>query len=307
MNQVVGVVQLVLNLVVIAGVLLVAGQVLAQLLALSRARAGDYQGAERWYGLTLGQRARQFGQGNIAVAQIYAGELEAAELRLRQVFDYARRHRDGRMERTTLINLGACLIAQRRLQEAAPLLAWVARDQRARPKQRAAALYNLAWISFLEFDFEAADRGLAAARMEAPRGTQSLAILYELLAGRLATRTGDWDLARRHLESAAARARRFRRGFPGQVGHSRGILEYLAGNRESGLDLVLRSAASLQAADRGDLAGRMMLGLAHIARARADDVAAQKLEAEAAKLRGVAPMPSAEDCAAYVAKVLPRG
>src|SRR5690242_17893973 len=164
---------------------------------------------------------RMAGRGNIAVSQIYAGLLEEAEKTLRQVFEYARRRGDRRLELHTLVNLGACLIAQRRLQEAAPLLAWVARDSTARPQQRAAALYNLAWISFLEFDFEAAGRGLAAARLEAPKPGGGLPVLYELMAGRLATRRGAWDEARSHLEAAAARARSFGRGFPEQVAHSR--------------------------------------------------------------------------------------
>ncbi|TMF88001.1 MAG: hypothetical protein E6I08_08715 [Chloroflexi bacterium] len=278
----------------------VAWLVLPQLLGLRRARAGDYAAAERWYGRALSPLARMSGQGNIAVAQFYAGELEAAEQRFRVVFDYARQHRHRRLERHTLINLGACLIAQRRLQEAAPLLAWVVRDRKARPEQRAAALYNLAWISYLEFDFGAAERSLAAARQEAPRGGGSLAVLYELMAGRLATRTGNWDLARRHLDDSAERARRFGRGLPGQVALSRGALEYLAGNREPGLEMVLTSAASLVAADRGDLAGRTMLGLAHIARTQGDQAAAAKLESAAARFRGIMPMPSPEDCAAYL-------
>ena len=120
------------------------------------------------------------------------------------------------------------------------------------------------------------------------------------MAGRLATRTRDWDLARRHLDEADARARQFGRGFPEQVANSRGALEYLAGNRDAGLELVLTSAASLRAADRGDLAGRTMLGLAYIARGQGDEGAAAKLESAAARFRGIMPMPSAEDCASYL-------
>ncbi len=240
--------------VVLVGLLFLV-LIVPQLVGQRRARAGDYAGAERWYGWTLGHRTKMAGQGNIAVAQLVAGDLEAAEHRLRLVFDDARRRHDARLELHTLVNLGACLIAQRRLGEAAP---------QARPKG-------------------------------------NLAVLYPLLAGRLAGRSGDWEEARRHLDEAAARARRASDpGLPGQVALSRGALEYLAGNRESGLEMVLASAASLRAIDRGDLAGRLMLGLAHLARRGGDESAASRLEAAAARFRGIVPMPSADDCATYL-------
>ena len=286
---------------VVLFVLLLAAFALVQVVGATRARAGDYAGAERWYRLAFSHQVRTAGQGNIAAAEFTAGDLEAAERRMRRVFDEARRHRYAQIELNTLVNLGACLIAQRRLGEAAPLLAWVVRSEKANALQRASVLYNLSWIAYLEFNFEEAARGLAAARLESPKPQGNLKVLYALMAARLATRTKSWDEARRHFDQAAADARRATdRGLAGQVALSRGALEYLAGNRDSGLEMVLSSAATLRAADRGDLAGRLLLGLSYIARRQGDEGAAGRLEAAGSRFRGIVPLPSAADCAAYL-------
>lgn len=268
-----------------------------------RARAGDYAGAERWYRLTFNRRHRMGGWLNIAAAQLRAGDAETAERTFRQVFDGARRRRDRELERLALVNLGASLIAQGRTVEATPILEWVcrARPGGRRPRERAAALYNLAWIAFLSGDFEEAGRRAGAARAEARRPSPDLRTLLALMDARLATRAGRFEeagraltLAQRHAGSAVDR------DLADQVRIAEGVLDYRRGDREQGLEKVLAGARAMRRPDRRDLAARWLCGLAHIARKEGDAAVAGRLEPLAAGLRGPLPIPSPEDCARYL-------
>jgi hypothetical protein len=289
--------------VVVLFCLLVGWTLLCLAVGQARARAGDYAAAERWYQLTFNHRNRMGGWLNIAAAQLLAGNPEMAEKTFRQVFDDARRRRDRRLERMSLVNLGASLIAQRRTVEATPILEWVVRGRppRKQPREGAAALFNLAWIAFLSGDFEAAGRRTAVARAAAGRAGPDLATLLALMEARLATRAGRFDEAAQSLGAAERRARAaVDRGLADQVRIAAGVLDYLTGNREAGLEKVLAGAESLRGPDRRDLGARWLTGLAHIARRQGDKATAGRLEPVAAGLRGMLPIPSPEDCAVYL-------
>jgi tetratricopeptide (TPR) repeat protein len=289
-------------LIVLLFCLLVGWTLLCLAVGQARARAGDYAAADRWYQLTFNHRNRMGGWLNIAAAQLLAGDPETAEKTFRVVFDDARRRRDRRLERISLVNLGASLIAQRRTVEATPILEWVVRGRLGRQaRERAPALYNLAWIAFLSGDFEAAGRGTAVARAAAGRAGSDLATLLALMEARLATRAGRFDEAAESLALAERRARAaVDRGLADQVRIAGGVLDYLTGNREAGVEKVLAGATALKSPDRRDLAARWLTGLAHLAREQGDQASARRLEPVAAGLRGLLPIPSPEDCAAYL-------
>jgi len=274
---------------------------LCQWLGRARARAGDYAGADRWYQLTFNHRQRMGGWVNIAAAQALAGDPVAAEKRFREVFDDSRRRRDRELERLALVNLGASLITQGRTVEATPILEWVVRGWRRHPRETATALYNLAWIAFLEGDFEGAGRRTAVVRGAARRPGPDLACLMSLMEARLATRAGRFDEARRSLGLAERHARTaVDPGLADQVRVAEGVLDYRRGDREQGLAKVLAGAGAVRPADRRDLAARWLSGLARIAREQGDEAGAARLEPAAAGLRGMLPIPSPEDCAAYL-------
>jgi tetratricopeptide (TPR) repeat protein len=282
--------------------LLVGWSVLCQWVGRARARAGDYAGADRWYQLTFNHRHRMGGRINIAAAQVLAGDPVTAEGTFRQVFDDSRRRRDRRLERLSLVNLGASLIAQGRTVEATPILEWVVLGRPGeRRRERAAALYNLAWIAFLDGDFEGAGRRTAVARGATRRPGSDLACLITLMEARLATRAGRFEEARRSLALAERHARTaVDRGLADQVRIAEGVLDYRRGDREQGLATALAGAGGVRRADRRDLAARWLSGLAHIAGEQGDEAGAARLEPVAAGLRGMLPIPSPEDCAAYL-------
>ena len=274
-----------------------------QLAGRARARAGDYSGAERWYRRTFNREVELGGLLTIAANRLYAGDAVAAERDCRGVFADARRSGHRRLERMSLINLSTSLIAQGRTAEAGPILEWVLRGRAAANsgRERGAALFNLAWIAFLDRDFEEAGRKTAAARGEARRPTARLEALMALMEARLASRAGRFSEGREALVVAERRAGADPdRALVDEIRLARAILQYLAGGHAPGLEEVLAAAGAPRDGEHRGLAARWLTGLAWIARERSDEVAAARLERLAAELRGLLPIPAPEDCAAYL-------
>ena len=274
-----------------------------QLIGRARARAGDYAGAQRWYRRTLDRQIQLGGLLTIAANRLYAGDAVAAERDCRGVFADARRSGHRRLERMSLINLSASLIAQGRTAEAGPILEWVLRGRASANsgRERGAALFNLAWIAFLDRDFEEAGRKTAAARGEARRPTARLEALLALMEARRASRAGRFSEGREALAVAERRAAADPdRALVDEIHLARAILEYLAGRHERGLEEVLAAAGAPRDGEHRGLAARWLTGLAWIARERSDEAAAARLERLAAELRGRLPIPPPQDCAAYL-------
>ena len=138
-------------------------------------------------------------RGNRGIALHRAGDHAGAEAVFRELLAEAERRHQAVLQRYSLVNLAASLIAQRRQAEARPLLQRAAAlaGRRGKPRESAPALYNLAWAAFLDRDFETAayfnGQAQAAAGNRAP---VDLATLLCLMDGRLATRAGRFDGAR---------------------------------------------------------------------------------------------------------------
>jgi len=252
--------------------------------------------------LTRGWRIQR--RVNRAIAMLRGGDGAAAEAEFRRLLAEGERRRDPMLERFSLVNLSATLIAQRRQAEARPLLQQAAAiaAQRGQPRESASALYNLAWAAFLDRDFETATQLNAQAQTASGNRAQvDLATLLCLMDGRLATRGGRFEEARRALAQAASHAATARdRDLVHQVAIAQGVLEYRAGNR-AGLDLALDGARRIVTADRQDLAARILIGLSVVAGSGGDNDAAGRLEAAVQALSRAQPFPSPEECATYVA------
>ncbi len=242
-------------------------------------------------------------RGNRGVALHRAGDHARAEAVFRELLAEGERRRVPTLQRYSLVNLSASLIAQRRQAEARPLLQRAAAlaSQRGKPRESATALYNLAWAAFLDRDFEtAAQLDVQAQAAAANRAQVDLATLFCLMDGRLATRDGRLEDGRRALGQAAAHAATARdRDLVHQVTIAQGVLEYRAGNR-AGLDLALDGAQRVVTADRQDLVARWLTGLSVLARSGGDQDAARRLEAAAGGLQRAPDFPSPEACASYL-------
>jgi len=232
-----------------------------------------------------------------------AGDHAGAERVFRELLADAERRQDLDLQRTALVNLAAALIAQRRQDEAEPLLRHTVELARAQGFERGAAtaLYNLAWRAFLEQDFDDAARltaeAHAAAGAEPPF---DMGVVLGLMDARLATRHGLFEVGRFALGRAAAALPTCRDpDLADQVQMAQGILEYRAGQR-AGLDLVLAGAAAVRVPDRQDLAARWLTGLAFLAEATGDQNAGQRLTAAAAGLARGPDFPTPERCASYL-------
>jgi len=269
-------------------VLAAAGAVLAAALAWAA-----------WDALRKQRRRRRV---EAAIRLHHAGDHAGAEAAFRELLAEAERRRDKNLERFSLVNLSATLIAQHRQAEAQPLLVRATELARRLGLQRGAAtaIYNLAWTAFYARDFDGAARLSAEARTAA--GTQppfDLGLMLALMDGRLATRQGLFEVARHALADAAARVpTAVDKDLANQIEMAQGVLEYRAGNR-AGLDLVLAGVSRVTLPSRQDQA-RWVTGLAHLAAESADQDAAQRLTAAAGGLQRAPDFPSAEECAAYL-------
>lgn len=190
-----------------------------------------------------------------------------------------------------LNNLGAALSQTGRYAEARAALeeSLGTRTTRAR---RALILYNLAWVAFLERDFQA-----AAARnresMAATRDGPDLRALTGMMAGRLAARTGDFGAADAALaEAAAAAAATPNPERRAQVEMQRGIVDYLRGDHEAGRSRITATLTAFQRPEARHLAALWLAGLSAVAEERdrelllqqANDLEGRDLAADAAEL-----------------------
>jgi tetratricopeptide (TPR) repeat protein len=238
-----------------------------------------------------------------AVAQHLAGDHAGAEGAFRRLLAEGERHGDRNLQRFASADLAATLIAQGRTAEAEPHLVRAVKLAQAirNPRAGAVSLYNLAWNAFLRRDFDSAGQLCGAARA-AVKGSPpfDLGLVLSLMEGRLATRVGNFELARAALADAARRAQTATdKDLANQVRMAQGILEYRAGRR-AGLDLVLAGATKVTVPNRQDLAARWLTGLAHLAAAGGDQDAAARLVSAAGPLHHAPDFPTREQCASYL-------